>query len=85
VALVTTPPADIADGRGYVGRLAGALAAALLVHRAAVSGSAEDRAIADAWIATRIDQPGPHVFGDSGTKLGDARALVLSRGCIPGQ
>ena len=82
-AMIADPPPDVSDGRGYVGRLACGLAAALLVSRAAATGLAEDRAVADAWIITRVDQPGPRVFGDAGSLLGDARELVVSRGCVP--
>ena len=90
-------PTRPADARRFAGRLAVALQAALLAHRAGATGArarstgdtadaaaAEaDATIARAFVATRLEPSPERVFGDGDSRLADAAAPLLARAPIP--
>jgi putative acyl-CoA dehydrogenase len=76
-------PTGEADGRRFAGRLALALQASLLAHRAAVTADDADAVIARAFIATRLDGSPERVFGDGDARLADAAEPLLARAPVP--
>ncbi len=66
------------SGRNFVARLATAMQAALLTHKALASGNTDDMTVAEAFIATRLEHCGDRVFGD-----GDARLTACADVLIP--
>lgn len=76
-------PAGEADARRFAGRLALALQAGLLAHRAGVTGSDDDRVIAEAFVATRLEASPERVFGDGDERLEGAAAALLARAPLP--
>lgn len=76
-------PAGEADGRRFAGRLALALQAALLAHRAAATGSDDDRLVAEAFVATRLEASPERVFGDGDDRLAAAASVLLARAPLP--
>jgi putative acyl-CoA dehydrogenase len=78
------PPTGQADARRFAGRLALALQAALLVHRADVTGDESDVVISRAFIATRLEATPERVFGDGDDRLAAAAEPLLARAPVPG-
>jgi putative acyl-CoA dehydrogenase len=72
-------PTSQADARRYAGRIALALQAALLSRRATVTGAAEDRVVASACIATRLEPSAERVFGDGDRRLAAAADVLMRR------
>lgn len=75
----TEAPTGPGDARRFAGRLALALQAALLAHRAAVAAVEEDAVIARAFIATRLEASSERVFGDGDSRLDRAVGPLLAR------
>jgi len=71
------------DARRFVGRLAVALQAALLAHRAASTVDAGDELIAAAFVATRLEATAERVFGDGDDRLLAAAEPLLVRAPLP--
>jgi putative acyl-CoA dehydrogenase len=80
-ASIEAPGAE-QDGRRFAGRLAIALQAALLVHRAATTGDEADQRVATAFIATRVSAHPERVFGDGDDRLLAAAEPLLARAPI---
>ncbi|MCW2923222.1 MAG: isovaleryl-CoA dehydrogenase [Thermoleophilia bacterium] len=76
-------PTGEADARRFAGRLALALQAALLAHRAAATGEEADAIVARAFVATRLEGSSERVFGDADHRLLDAAEPLLARAPIP--
>ncbi len=71
------------DARRFTGRTALALQAALLAHRAGVTGDEADATIAHAFNATRLEQSPERVFGDGDDRLAAAAEPLLIRAPVP--
>lgn len=76
-------PTDPARARRFAGRLALALQAALLVHRAGVTGDDADARIARAFVQTRLVASPERVFGDGDDHLAEAAEALLVRAPLP--
>lgn len=82
-AAAIDPPRGEADARRFTGRLALALQAALLAHRAGVTGEDADRRVAEAFVATRLEASPERVFGDGDERLARAASALLARAPLP--
>jgi putative acyl-CoA dehydrogenase len=77
------PPSGETDGRRFAGRLALAMQAGLLAHRAATTGEDADEVVARAFIATRLEAGPERVFGDGDERLARAAEPLLARAPLP--
>ncbi|MCW2928654.1 MAG: hypothetical protein JWM86_2622 [Thermoleophilia bacterium] len=82
-AAAIDPPTSEADGRRFAGRAALAMQAALLAHRASVTGDSDDATIARAFVATRLEPSAERVFGDGDERLAAAAGPLLDRAPLP--
>ena len=76
-------PSGEAGARRFTGRLALALQAALLAHRAAATGDGADELVARAFVATRLEASPERVFGDADERLTAAAEPLLARAPLP--
>ena len=76
-------PRGETDARRFTGRTALALQAALLAHRAGVTGDEADAVIARAFVATRLEASPERVFGDGDDRLAAAAEPLLARAPVP--
>ena len=76
-------PSGQQDARRFTGRLALALQAALLAHRAGATGDSADELVARAFVATRLEASPERVFGDGDQRLADAAEALLDRAPLP--
>jgi putative acyl-CoA dehydrogenase len=79
---VDAPTGEI-DARRFAGRLALALQASLLAHRAATTGDDADATVARAFVITRLEASPERVFGDGDDRLAAAAEPLLARAPLP--